>query len=422
MTSRKLSGILKIERLKIIKEKMLYPREVCSEIKGVLDRDEFIILTGARQTGKTSILIILKNFLEEKGLLCHYFNLENPDYLKLLNRHPFNIFELIPKNKAKQNIFIDEIQYLDNPSNFLKLLYDERRDNIKIIASGSSAFYIDKKFKDSLAGRKFLFEVYPLNFDEFLIFNDQQDLLKKRNEKLTIYYQDKLLKLWGKYLMYGGYPKVAMEESDESKKIILEEIGVSYTKKDIVEAGIKNVDKYSSLLKILASQVGSLVNSQELANTLSLAHKTIEEYLYVMKKSYQVAFIKPFYKNLRKELTKMPKVYYYDVGLRNFFLNNYDKINNRFDRGPYLENVAFKEFLRETKKIDAVKFWRTQDKKEVDFVIGSKAFEIKFDLKNIKEKRYEQFRQTYPELKFNFLSYPQFLKKFYGWRLSSHTE
>ena len=118
----------------------------------------------------------------------------------------------------------------------------------------------------------------------------------------------------------------------------------------------------------------------------------------------------------------MPKVYYYDVGLRNFFLNNYDKINNRFDRGSYLENIAFKEFLRKTKKIDAVKFWRTQDKKEVDFVIGSKAFEIKFDLKNIKEKRYEQFKQTYPEIKFNFLSYQQFLKRFYGWRLSSHTE
>ena len=196
-----------------------------------------------------------------------------------------------------------------------------------------------------MVGRKFLFEVYPLNFDEFLIFNGNQDLLKKKNKKLTIFYKDKLLELWEKYLIYGGYPKVVLEENDESKKIMLEEIGISYTKKDIIEAGIKNVDKYFSLLKILAAQTGRLVNSQELANTLGLAHKTIEEYLYVMRKSYQVAFINPFHKNLRKELTKMPKVYYYDLGLRNFFLNNYDKINNRFDRGFYLENIAFKEFL-----------------------------------------------------------------------------
>lgn len=396
---------------------MLYPREICSKIEDVLFRDEFIILTGARQTGKTSILMILKNFLEDKDTLCHYLNLENPEYLKLLDNHPFNIFELIPEKKIRQTIFIDEIQYLSNPSNFLKLLYDEKRDKIKIVASGSSAFYIDKKFKDSLAGRKFLFEVYPLNFDEFLIFNDEQDLLNRKNKKLEGYYQKKLFALWEKYLLYGGYPKVAMEKKNESKIIMLEEIGISYTKKDIIEAGIKNIDKYFSLLKILADQTGQLVNSQELSNTLGIAHKTVEEYLYVMKKSYQVAFIRPFYGNLRKELTKMRKVYYYDLGLRNFFLDNYDKIHKRSDRGGYLENIAFKEFLKETKKIDKIKFWRTQDRKEVDFVIEDRAFEIKYDLRNVKEKKYEQFKKEYPKLKFTFLSYPQFLEKFYHWKL-----
>lgn len=397
---------------------MLYPRDISSEIKGVLARDEFIILTGARQTGKTSILIILRNFLEKKGEPCHYFNLENPDYLKLLNKHPFNIFELIPESRTKQNIFIDEIQYLDDPSNFLKLLYDEKRNKVKIITSGSSAFYIDKKFKDSLVGRKFLFDVYPLNFDEFLIFNEQQDLLKKKNKKLTIYHKGKLFELWEKYLIYGGYPKVVLEKNDESKKIMLEEIGISYTKKDIIEAGVRNIDKYFSLLKILAVQIGKLVNSQELSNTLGITHKTVEEYLYIMKKSYQVAFVNPFYKNLRKELTKMPKIYYYDLGLRNFFLKNFDKINNRSDRGDYLENIAFREFLKETKRRDSIKFWRTQDKKEVDFIIEDQAFEIKFDLKKIKKKRYEQFRGTYPNIKFNFLTYSQFLARFYHWKLS----
>lgn len=386
---------------------MLYQRNLIVEIKKVLSRDEFVILTGARQVGKTSILIMLKNYLEERGEQCHYFNLENSEYLKSFNEHPFNLFEFIPESKAKQTIFIDEIQYLDNPSNFLKLLYDEKREKVKIIASGSSSFYIDKKFKDSLVGRKFLFEVYSLNFDEFLLFNQENELLKQinRNEKLSIYYKKKLLDLWKTYLRYGGYPKVALSKDDNTKRIMLEEIGSSYVKKDITDAGVKNTDKYFSLLKILAEQTGELINSQELANTLQTTHKTIEEYLYTVKKSYQAVFIKPFYSNVRKELTKMPKVYFYDLGLRNFFLNNYDPIKKRADRGAYLENIVFKKFLEQTKNSDEIKFWRTQNKNEVDFIVDGKAFEVKFDKINFQEAKYKKFKEKYPEIKLKVVDY-----------------
>lgn len=397
---------------------MLYQRNVIIEIKKVLPRDEFIILTGARQVGKTSLLIILKNYLEERGEQCHYFNLENSEYLKSFNEHPFNIFKFISESKTKQTIFIDEIQYLKNPSNFLKLLYDEKRDRLKIIASGSSSFYIDKKFKDSLVGRKFLFEVYSLNFDEFLLFNQENELLEQikspsppfskgeiKNKKLSVYYKKRLLELWEKYLRYGGYPKIALTKDDGVKKILLEEIGSSYIKKDIVDAGIKNTNKYFSLLKILAQQTGELVNSQELANTLRTTHKTIEEYLYTIKKSYQVAFIKPFYGNVRKELTKMPKVYFYDLGLRNFFLNDYNPIEKRADRGAYLENIVFKKFLNQMKNSDEIKFWRTQDKNEVDFIVDGKAFEVKFDKANFQKAKYKKFREKYSEIKLEVVDY-----------------
>jgi len=396
---------------------MLYSRDILSQIKKVLDRDEFIILTGARQTGKTSLLIILKEFLEEKGKICHYFNLENPENLELLNKHPYNIFEIIPEKKSKQYIFIDEIQYLNNPSNFLKLLFDEKREKVKIITSGSSAFYIDKKFKDSLVGRKFLFEIYPLNFNEFLIFRNQDDLIKKNKQKLSKYYQEKVIDLWTNYLIYGGYPKVVLAENSEMQKIILEDIANSYIKKDIRDAGIKQGEKYFALLKILAGQTGNLVNSQELAATLQTAHKTIEEYLYVMQKSYQIAFIKPFYKNLRKELTKMPKVYFYDLGLRNLLLNNFNQISKRQDRGAYLENIAFREFLNQAHNLDSIKFWRTQDKKEIDFIVDNQAFEIKLKSDKIKKGRYAQFVNSYPDIKLNFLSYEQILEKFYGYKI-----
>ncbi len=400
---------------------MLYPRKVFSEIQKVILRDESIILTGARQVGKTSLLILLKHFLEEQGKSCHYFNLENTDHLKTLNEHPYKLFDLIPESKTKQYVCIDEIQYLDNPTNFLKLLYDEKRLEVKVIASGSSSFYIDKKFKDSLVGRKFLFEIHSLDFDEFLAFSGQNDLLERKNEKLTAYYEEKLLTLWAQYARFGGYPKVVLAEDNEMKKMLLEEIGSAYVKKDIADAGIKSAEKYFFLLKILASQTGQLVNAQELSNTLGIARKTIEEYLYVMEKSYQICLIKPFYKNIRKELTKMPKVYFYDLGLRNFLVNNYEALPKRGDKGAYVENMAFRELLRTAKNIDEVRFWRTQDKKEVDFVVGDKAYEIKFNaVKKTDKRSYGAFQALYPDIKLQFIADKEILKIFYQWRMSNN--
>jgi len=395
---------------------MLFNREIFNRIKKVIERDEFIILVGARQTGKTSLLLLIKEFYEKKGVEASYFNLENPEYLKSFNDQPFNIFDLLPKRLTKQIVLIDEIQYLANPSNFLKLLYDERREKIKIIATGSSSFYIDRKFKDSLAGRKFIFNVYPLNFGEFLRFNGEAEMAEEKSAKrLTAYYQGKLLKLWEQYVIYGGYPKVALAKEEELKRILIEDIGSSYIKKDALEAGIKNTEKYYALIKILAGQTGQLMNSQELANTLNLAHKTVEEYLYIMARSYQLAFIRPFYKNLRKELTKMPKAYFYDLGLRNFFLNDYRALDKRLDKGAYLENLVFTEFLKRGDDLDSIKYWRTQDKKEVDFIVGREAYEIKYNAKR-KISDYKMFIKQYPEIKFSMIAREDIIKKFYGWK------
>jgi len=393
---------------------MLYSRDIFNKIKKVIGRDEFIILVGARQTGKTSLLFLIKEFYEKKGVEASYFNLENPEYLKSFNDQPFNIFDLLPKRSTKQIVLIDEIQYLANPSNFLKLLYDERREKIKIIATGSSSFYIDRKFKDSLAGRKFIFNIYPLNFNEFLEFSGETEIAEEKTaKKLSAYYKAKLGKLWEQYVIYGGYPKVALAKEENLKKILIEDIGSSYIKKDALEAGIKNTEKYYALIKILAGQTGQLMNSQELANTLNLAHKTVEEYLYIMARSYQLAFIRPFYKNLRKELTKMPKAYFYDLGLRNFFLKDFSAPDKRLDKGAYLENLVFTEFLKRGDDLDSIKYWRTQDKKEVDFIVGREAYEIKYNAKR-KISDYKMFIKQYPEIKFSMISREDIIKKFYS--------
>lgn len=383
---------------------MLYSREIAEKIKKYFDsQEEFIILTGARQTGKTSVLVMLKEYLEEKGNSCQYFNLENPEYLESFDDHPFNLFEYLEDKKSKQYVFLDEIQYLSDPGNFLKLLYDEKRENIKIIATGSSSFYIDRKFKDSLVGRKFLFEVFPLNFREYLRFKGRADLLEKKELKVKDTHQ--LKDLWSEYIVYGGYPKVALAEDADLKRIYLEEIGSSYLKKDVKEAGIANQAKYFSLMKIMASQTGELVNMSELADTLNLATKTVEEYFYVMTKSYHIAFIRPFFKNVRKELTKMPKAYFFDPGLRNFFLDNFNKIETREDKGKYLENLFFLYLLQKEGNADRINFWRTQDQKEVDFVTRDSAYEIKFEGKKFKPSQYKRFTDNYPDKKLEVITY-----------------
>lgn len=397
---------------------MLHQRDILQKIKKVIFRNEFIIISGARQTGKTSVLVMLKDFLETKGAFtCHYFNLENPDYLASFNQHPFNIFEFIPEKKVKQYVFIDEIQYLGDPSRFLKLLYDEKRETVKIICSGSSSFYIDKKFKDSLAGRKFLFELFPLNFNEFLVFKGEKDLSLLKGKKLTLYYKEKLKKLWLEYIIYGGYPKVVLSENEEMRRMNLEEIGLSYIKKDIVDAGIRNQEKYFALLKILAGQTGQLVNTHELAGTLGVAHKTIDEYLYVIKKSYQAAFIKPFFRNFRKELVKMPKIYFYDTGLRNFFLGDFFLPSIRSDKGALTENVFFKELLRKAGAVDKIKFWRTQDGKEMDFVSGKSAWEIKFNFAKKKETKRYLFKEQYPDIGIKVVAFDEILEMFYRFKI-----
>ncbi len=389
----------------------MFKRIILSKILPFLEKDQIIMITGARQVGKTTLLLLIKKYLQEKkGKKCFYLNLENPEYKKIINEHPENIFQIIPKYKHKKNyLFLDEIQYLNNPSNFLKYHFDENRNNLKIITSGSSAFYLDDKFKDSLAGRKFIFELYGLNFYEFLIFKKENKLAKFSNKKVPLIYHKKLERLWDEYIKFGSYPEVALNDDDEIKKTIIEGLAFSYIKKDIYEAGIKEREKYYQILKILAGQTGELVNTNKIANTIDLTVKTVDEYLRVMQKSYHLALVRPFYRNLKKELTKMPKVYFYDLGLRNFLLKDFKLIHDRIDQGQYLENIIFLKFLTKN-KLDYINFWRTQSKNEVDFIInGEEAFEIKLSDKNIKKSKYTKFKKQYPEIPLSFICYNDIL-------------
>lgn len=376
-------------------------RDITLKAEKYLDSDEILLFIGSRQAGKTFILKQLQDKLKDKKQPTYFLNLEDLEYRDLLNDSPKNLFKIFSFDLGKKNfVFIDEVQYLSDPSNFLKYLYDEYRSKIKLIVSGSSAFYIDKKFKDSLAGRKKIFNVFTLSFREFLLFKGENALSTKDFDNVSLDEKEKLILFYNEYIVYGGYPRVVLAPRDEKKEILME-FAYSYIKKDIFESNLRQEEIFYKLLKILSSQVGNLVNGSELANTLNVSKTTIDNYLYVMQKSFHLKLIPPLFSNVRKELTKMPKVFFLDLGLRNFFVDNFNNFLTRTDKGAFLENIVFRQLLGKYNS-EEIRFWRTINKDEVDFVIGEKkAIEVKVDPERFQKKNYKVFLDNYKNIEFS---------------------
>ncbi|TAF46145.1 MAG: ATP-binding protein [Sphingobacteriales bacterium] len=360
----------------------------------------------------------LAQHLKQQNQKYYFLTFEDPSILEAVNQHPENIFNFtqlpsaLPENKTLYLIIV-EVQYAQEPSNFLKLLYDKYAPKLKIIATGSCAFYIDKSFKDSLAGKKKIFEFYPLAFDEFLHFKQQDELIADWQHMIERpNYQgldkNKIHTLFNEYLIYGGYPAVVLAPTLPEKQELLQELVNSYMKKDALEAGIKEALKFFELAKILADQTGNLLNHYELANTVKMASSTVENYIYLMQKTFIVQLLTPFYGNVRKELTKMPKVYFNDNGLRNALLNNFNTLNNRPDKGVLLENYVYNR-LKTLYGQSNLYFWRTADGNEIDFIIKQPenkglAYEVKYNETQFKPNKYKKFTEAYPGFDFGCVS------------------
>lgn len=387
-------------------------RKKITTIANHISKKEFTILIGQRQIGKSTLLLQLYQEMKDNNRIAYFLNLDRKNILDELNENPENLFKICPlQDKKRIIVFIDEIQYLDDATTFLKLLFDEYSSQLKIIATGSSAFYIDKQFNDSLVGRKKIFQMGTLDFEEFLLFKGRKDLmnevLKLKNKKITKSIHENLL--WSymdEFVNYGGYPAVVLENNIEAKMELLKEIRDSYIKRDVLESGVSDQGKFYRMLVLLASQSGNLLNVNEIANTLRITNATVENYLYILQKCFHITLVKPFYNNLRKELTKMPKVYLNDLGLRNVLINYFSPIEQRADKGEVLENLVFR-LISERYDEDQIKYWRTADGNEVDFIIETSfmkgfAVEVKFNEQDAKPSKYNKFVQNYPNFPLEF--------------------
>lgn len=351
-------------------------RLILDKLKKSFKNSRIIIIIGSRQVGKTIVMEMYKTNIP-KEVQRFYFNMEDVNNLSICQNID-NLRSYLRDNgvdikKHKVFLIIDEFQYIKNATKLFKVLYD-LFPLVKILASGSSSIEIQKHLKESLAGRKRVYNLYTLNFEEFIRFRSEDEY--RRYEKLDFQsVSPPLIEMYNKdyledYLVYGGYPKVALIRNKTEKIEELQDIYNSYIQKDI-KSLLKGEDisAYNNLLKILSSQVGNLLNINELSNTLKIGRRQILKYLNVLEQTFIIKLLNPYYSNKRTEISKMPKLYLMDSGIINFSLGNFGRIDYRLNIGYYIENFVLNEIIKYKPIQYNLYFWRTKLGTEIDFML-----------------------------------------------------
>jgi predicted AAA+ superfamily ATPase len=386
-------------------EQKFIRRKVYEKLKKELRNEKYFLITGARQVGKTSILQQVESELNRRKLPVYFIQLADPDVLDSLNEDKDNLFNYIPEPDDKPIfVLLDNIHRLEKPIEFVNYFYKELGEQLKLIMTTSSKFYAeDTEFLNKMD----VYPVYPLDLEEFLNFKDAQNLVKEwfyiRTQKdHKSYRRKKLEKAFHEYLTYGGFPEVVLSEDFSEKEEILKNIAATFVKEDMYEAHIQNTDKLYKLFNLLAYKTGDLVNMSELSVSLQLSITAVENYLGILERNFHISMVQPFYALIKKELKKMPKIYYNDLGLRNLMVKTFLPVNDRLDREQLVENYVHSR-LKMLYKEEEILYWRTADGNEVDFVMPDaeykgRAIEVKFFAKEFRTSKYKKFAKTYLDL------------------------
>ena len=368
-------------------------RNLLQDLYAHLSKKEITMIVGPRQAGKTTLMQYLMGELKKSGQKTLFLNLdfdEERQYfssqLKLLSKIELEI------GFQGGYVFIDEIQRLENAGLFLKGLYD-RSLPYKFIVSGSGSVELKEKIHESLAGRKQIFELNTLSFFEFVNYKTGYRYEDKLNQFFELE-PERTAVFLEQYLNYGGYPRVAIAEEATEKRMIIDEIYQSYIMRDIAYLlQVQKPDSYSKLIRALAAQMGNIVNYNELAKTIGISIPTVSNYLWYGEKTYILKKLTPYYKNPRKEITKSPNYYFYDLGFRNYVLGSFGQLKGARDFGFLFENMVLNIIQDSLKYTGAViNYWRTKDKAEVDFVVsrGEKLIPIEVKYKELEKPAYSR--------------------------------
>ena len=366
---------------------MSIKRSMFSEVAAHLTKKEISLIVGPRQSGKTTLMLHLQDQLKQKKdntlFLSLDFERDMPHFESqqaLLNRIKLEF------GKQKGYVFIDEIQRKENAGLFLKGLYDMQTP-YKFIVSGSGSVELKEKVHESLSGRKRVFELNTVSLKEFVNYKTGD----KYEDRLNSYFQINKAdgqSLLMEYLNFGGYPRVILEEALSEKLSVMDEIYRSYIEKDIAFLlKVERIDAFGNLLKLLAGQLGNMINLNELSATLGISVQTVKNYLSYAEKTYVVNRLTPFYRNIRKEISKSPVIYFNDIGLRNFSVGQFGRYTMLSDMGFLFQSLIYGLLKEQIKNSgSSLHYWRTKDRAEVDFIIDRGQEVIPVEVKCIEMK------------------------------------
>jgi len=353
------------------------------------------IIIGPRQVGKTTILKALYEKIGTNALFLDLDILTNFEkinsYDKLINTIRLDGYR--DDQKKFFYLFLDEFQRYADLSLIMKNVYDHNK-NIKIYASGSSSLKIKKQIQESLAGRKNLHYLYPLDFEEFLWFKQDekaiaqfQNIKSLKGEDININY---LINLLNEFMIYGGYPEVVLTKDYNEKINVLRSIFDIYVKKELVAyLKLEKIIGVKKLIEFLAINNGQKIKYEEIANRCSLKEYEAKSYIEILKETYLIFELRPFFTNKNKELVKIPKIYFIDNGVRNFFFNNFNDLNLRNDAGYLFEGYLLGELIKYGLK--NIKFWQDKNRHEVDFIIDFVSRQIPIEVKFKKKLKNDDF-------------------------------
>jgi predicted AAA+ superfamily ATPase len=382
-------------------------RKLLEEVKKWMDRREIIAIKGPRQSGKTTLLEMLKDWLEERGTKEGNIIFLTFEDREILDKFSLNAKELIgsyiDSEDERYFVLIDEVHYCRDAGQKLKLLYDTFK-NVKFVITGSSSLEITSETAKYLVGRLFSFELLPFGFHEFLRAKDDRlaRIFLKRQRQIEdfiikgknfgvpskdIFVRD-LMEFLEEFLTFGGYPEVIKAAREEEKRIVLKNIFNTYLERDIVSfLQISDTMKFRKLIQLLSAQTAKLISYERLTTSTDSYFKEMTKLLDILQQTYTIRMLRPFHRNMVTELRKNPKVYFVDCGLRNNAIGVFNPIEIREDRGELAENFVLNELRFMMNEDFNINFWRTTAKAEVDFVLSARKEVIPVEVKFEKLKK-----------------------------------
>ncbi|HNA62076.1 MAG TPA: ATP-binding protein [Rhabdochlamydiaceae bacterium] len=373
-------------------EKSFIPRHVLDQLKAAVMPGKVVVIFGPRRVGKTTIL---KKFLNTES---NYLFVTGEDIFVRDFLSSGSVEKLKEFVGEKSLLVIDEAQYVPDIGLNLKLIVDHI-PHLKVIATGSSTFDLTKQIGEPLTGRKHvikMFSIAQLEMKNLENLAETKGLLESR-------------------LIYGSYPEVITFHDDALRQEYLHDLVSSYLIKDILAfEGIQKSKKLIDLLILLAFQIGKEVSHSELATQLSISKTTIDKYLDLLEQVFVIFNVRGFSRNLRKEVTKSSRYYFYDTGIRNALINNFNRLHRRDDVGALWENYLASERIKKQhyqRLWSHNFFWRTYDQKEIDWVEEreGKLFGYDFKWGDVKAKPPKLWQSTYPEASFQCINAKNYL-------------